>query len=82
MLNARIHDGDIIFVQAQPDVCDGDIAAVLIGDEATLKRVYKVNGMVQLQAENSKYKPVIFTKENCSSFKILGKAIAFQSNLL
>jgi SOS-response transcriptional repressors (RecA-mediated autopeptidases) len=82
MKNARIHDGDIIFVQAQPDVCDGEIAAVLINDAATLKRVYKMNDMVQLQAENSKYKPLIFAKENCSAFKILGKAVAFQSNLL
>lgn len=82
MINARIYDGDIVFVKSQPDVLDGEIAAVLIDDEATLKRVYKMNGFVQLQAENPKYKPMIFSKDNCMNFRILGKAIAFQGNII
>lgn len=82
MINARIYDGDIVFVKSQPDVLDGEIAAVLIDDEATLKRVYKMNGFVQLQAENPKYKPMIFSKDNCINFRILGKAIAFQGNII
>lgn len=40
MIGARIYDGDIVFIKKQPIVENGEIAAVLIGDEATLKRVY------------------------------------------
>ena len=39
MIGARIYDGDIVFIRKQEMVDDGEIAAVLIGDEATLKRV-------------------------------------------
>ncbi len=82
MINARIMDGDVVFIKQQPDVCDGEIAAVLIDGETTLKRVYKMPGMVQLQAENPKYKPMVFTRNNCSDFRILGKAVAFQGAIL
>ena len=40
MINARIFDGDIVFIKAQPQVENGEIAAVIVNDEATLKRVY------------------------------------------
>ena len=43
MINARIFDGDIVFIREQPEVENGEIAAVLIDDEATLKHVYKQN---------------------------------------
>lgn len=81
MIGARIHDGDIVFIRQQPDVEDGEIAAVLIDGEATLKRVYKMPGRVQLRAENPKYEPRDFTDKNCNDFKILGKAVGFQSRL-
>lgn len=81
MINARIHDGDIVFIRQQPDVEDGEIAAVLIDGEATLKRVYKMPGRVQLRAENPMYSPMDFTESNCNDFKILGKAVGFQSKL-
>lgn len=82
MINARIHDGDIVFVRKQPDVLDGEIAAVLIDDEATLKRVYKMPGRVQLRAENPKYAPMDFYESEGKNVTILGKAIAFQSNIV
>lgn len=81
MIGARINDGDIVFIRQQPDVEDGDIAAVLINGEATLKRVYKMPGRVQLRAENPKYSPKDYTEKNCDDFKILGKAVGFQSKL-
>lgn len=81
MVNARINDGDIVFIIKQPDVDDGEIAAVLIDSEATLKRVYKMPGAVKLVAENSKYKPLLYTENNCDELIILGKAIAFQSKV-
>lgn len=79
MINARIYNGDIVFIKQQPEVEDGEIAAVLIDDSATLKRFYHNDSTVTLMPENPKYKPIICTKDNCTEFKILGKAVAFQS---
>lgn len=81
MINARIYDGDMVFVRRQPDVEDGEIAAVLVDDEATLKRVYKMPGRVQLRAENPSFETLNYTAEDFCDIKILGKAIAFQSNV-
>ena len=81
MINARIEDGDYVFIQAQPDVRNGQIAAVLINDQATLKRIYKKNDYVMLQAENPRYEPIIITKRDADNVRIIGRAIAFQSNI-
>ncbi|MGN0656020.1 MAG: LexA family protein [Ruminiclostridium sp.] len=83
MINARICDGDIVFIRQQPMVDNGEIAAVVIEDEATLKRVYydRDNGKLVLQAENPKYSPLVYVGEELNSIRILGKAIAFESNL-
>ncbi|MGN0620003.1 MAG: LexA family protein [Ruminiclostridium sp.] len=83
MINARICDGDIVFIREQPMVENGEIAAVIIEDEATLKRVYydRDNGKLVLQAENPKYSPLVYVGEELNSIRILGKAIAFESNL-
>ena len=81
MIGARIYDGDIVFIHAQPDVDDGEIAVVLIDDEATLKRVYKMGDRVILRAENPVYPPMEFCKSDGKTLRILGKADAFQSRL-
>lgn len=83
MVGARIYDGDIVFIKKQADVENGEIAAVLIEDEATLKRVNKNNkGFIFLMAENPDYAPIVIDlKENDRIVKILGKAVAFQSIL-
>ena len=81
MINARINDGDIVFIRQQPDVNNGEIAAVIIDDEVTLKRVYKQDKGVMLVAENPKYNPIIYTENDAVTINILGKAVAFQSEL-
>ncbi len=81
MIGARIYDGDIVLIHAQPDVEDGEIAVVLIDDEATLKRVYKLGDRVVLRAENPAYPPMEFHKADGKTLRILGKAIAFQGKL-
>lgn len=81
MVNARILDGDLVFIRQQPDVENGEIAAVLIGDEATLKRVYKYPQQVVLQPENPKYPPLVYAGEQLQELRILGKAIAFLSRV-
>ncbi len=80
MIGARIHDGDIVFIRKQPSVADGEIAAVIIDDETTLKRVRFVpGGITMLMAENPKYAPIIIGGEGETRVvKILGKAVAFQ----
>lgn len=84
MIGARIFDGDIVFVRKQDYVDDGTIAVVLLDDEATLKRVYHLSeGRIELRAENPRYRPIIVGGENeTRTFKILGKAVAFQSKIV
>lgn len=82
MINARIRDGDIVFIRQQDMVNNGEIAAVIIDDSATLKRFYyyKQKGMIILRAENPKYEDIILTGEELENVRILGKAVAFQSD--
>ena len=83
MINARIYDGDIVFIKKMPIVDNGAIAAVIIDDEATLKRVYyypEKNKLV-LQAENSMYEPFVYVGEELEQIRILGKAVYFMSKL-
>lgn len=84
MINARINDGDIVFVRAQNSVDNGEIAAVIINDEATLKRVYFFpdKNILILKPENTKYKDIIYSEEDLNNVKILGKAIVFQSDII
>ena len=83
MIGARILDGDIVFIKEMPIVTNGDIAAVIINDEATLKRVYYYpdKGQLMLMAENPKYEPLMFEGDELNQIRILGKAIAFQSDV-
>lgn len=76
MINARIHDGDIVFIKEQNDINDGEIAAVIIDDEATLKRVYKFDDYIMLNAENPAYKPIQINKTDAKNVRIIGKAIS------
>lgn len=83
MINARIYDGDIVYIRQQARVDNGQIAAVLIGDEATLKRVYfypETNKLV-LNPENPAYEPLIFVGDELATVRILGRAVAFTSNV-
>jgi repressor LexA len=79
MTGARIYDGDLVFIRFQPTVENGEIAAVAIDDEATLKRVYRYGDMIMLKPENPAYKEKVFSGEEMNKVRILGKAVAFQS---
>ena len=83
MTGTRIMDGDIVFIRKQDMVEDGEIAAVVIDDDATLKRVYydREAGIIQLVAENPAYKPLVYTGSRLNEIHILGKAVAFQSDV-
>lgn len=81
MTGARINDGDLVFIKKQKEVENGTIAAVGIDDEATLKRFYKYGDIIVLRSENPAYKEMTFTEADGKSIYILGKAVAFQSNI-
>lgn len=76
MIDANIFDGDIAFFVQQPDVENGEIAAVVIDDSATLKKVYHTDGSIVLQAANSKYSPIIIAKEELENTRIAGRLVA------
>jgi len=80
MSGARIRDGDLVFVRRQATVNDGDLAVVLLDEEAVLKRVYRLNGgQLLLQVENPACKPIILSGIELDHVRILGKVVAFQS---
>lgn len=83
MINAQIYDGDIVFIRKQPVVDNGEIAAVIIDDEATLKRVYydREHERLQLIAENPAYAPLVYTGQELEYVRILGKAVALMRDL-
>lgn len=81
MTGARIMDGDIVIIRQQSDIDDGEIAAVLIEDEATLKRVYKMPDRLILRAENPCYAPIDISGGDLANVRILGKAVYFISNI-
>ena len=79
MINARIFDGDIVYIRQQDTVENGEIAAVLIDNEATLKRVRLFDDHIVLEPENPMYPPKSYWYEEMNNVRILGKAVAFTS---
>lgn len=83
MTGARIFDGDIVFIRSQSYVDNGEIAAVIINDEATLKRIYYYpdDEKLILSPENPRYAPLVYIGKELENIKIIGKAVAFQSRI-
>lgn len=83
MIGARIQDGDIVFIREMPMVNNGEIAAVIIDNEATLKRVYYYPDKAKLilNPENPAYEPLVYIGEELNQIRILGRAVSFMSNL-
>lgn len=79
MINARIYDGDLVYIRQQETVENGEIAAVLIGDEATLKRIRIFPDHIALEPENPQYRPLVYWEQEMNAVRILGKAVAFTS---
>lgn len=78
MINANISSGDIVLISEMPMVNNGEIAAVIVDDEATLKRVYyyREKNKLILQAENPAVEPLVYVDEELDTIRILGKAVA------
>lgn len=76
MIDANIQDGDIVFIKETPEVENGEIAAIVVGEEATLKKVYYHGDTVTLIPANSSYEPMVFKKDEINDIRICGKAVA------
>lgn len=80
MIGARILDGDIVFVKSCA-VENGQIAVVRIGEEYTLKRIYRGIDYLELRAENPAYPPRIIKGEQ-ENAEIVGRAVHFLSSVI
>ena len=72
---AMIQDGDIVCIRKQPEVENGEIAAVRIGEEATLKRFYRQGDTVMLQAENPAFSPLVYTRDQLNEITLEGRVV-------
>lgn len=73
MVDAGIHEGDLVAIHKQPDAKDGEIVAALIdGEEATVKRLQRKDGKVLLHSENPAYRPMVFT----DGVELIGKVVS------
>lgn len=83
MINARIFDGDVVYIRKQPEVENGQIAAVRIEDEATLKKVYYTPGSdrITLRACNPMYPDMMYEGEALNQIQVLGLAVGFYSTV-
>lgn len=78
MINLGIQDGDIVYIRQQENVENGQVAAVMVGDEeATLKRFYYEDNVVQLIAENTTIPPKVFIGEAINRIHVVGLAVAY-----
>ena len=77
MVDAGIQDNDVVYIRIQPEVEDGEIAAVRIGGEATLKRVYYDGQSLTLMPANSSYRPKTYSGPELENIRIEGKAVGF-----
>ena len=83
MKDARICNGDVVFLKSCEMVNNGEIAAVVINDEATLKRVYYYpeQNKIMLIPENANYQPLVFEGKELDKIHIIGRAVAFKSSV-
>ena len=77
MINAGICDGDKIIVRRQQTAADGEIVVALVGESATVKRLFRRNGKIILHPENEVLDDFVFNPEEVS---ILGKVVGLIRN--
>lgn len=70
MEGSHIYDGDLVYIQKCQEVTSGQIAIVLIGEEATMKRVYYKDNLMILEASNPKYESHFFTKQEIEEIPV------------
>jgi repressor LexA len=81
MIGARIQKGDLVFIHKQKDIEHSDIAAVVIDNSVTLRRIMIVNGNIILHPENPSYEDIIYNKKDFKKVKVLGKVRYFKAEV-
>lgn len=83
MINAQINDGDTVYIRMQPTVENGEIAAVRIDNEATLKKVYLSKDFLKLVPANDEYEPFVYSRQEAKEkeITIIGKAVAILKSI-
>ena len=81
MINAKIDNGDTVYIRKQNVVENGEIAAVLIGEDVTLKKVFLSKDLLKLVPANDDYEPFIYSAEEAENIRIIGKAVAILKNI-
>lgn len=79
MIDANIHEGDLVFFRKTPDVENGSIACVLLDDQVTLKRIIKADDTLILQPANTSYSPIVVRDGDYTNVQILGEMIGVYS---
>ena len=77
MIDAGIHDGDAVYIRIQPEVENGEIAAVRVGEEATLKRVYYDGTTLTLMPANASFAPMVYTGPQLNDVHIEGRVVGW-----
>ena len=75
MIGARIYNGDIVYVRRQPTVENGEIAVVLVDNEATVKRVFMHPDRIVLKPENETLSEMVYKKGDGHEVSVLGKVL-------
>ncbi len=81
MIKARIQNGDLVYVRRQPQVENGEIAVVLVDNEATVKRVFSYPDRIVLRPENDAYEDMVYNLSNGHELSVLGKVIFVQTRI-
>lgn len=80
MINLGVQDGDIVYIRSQPEVQNGQIAAVIVDGmeaEATLKKFYRYDNQIVLVPANDEDKPFVYTGEEMARVHVQGLAVGF-----
>ncbi|HLU32167.1 MAG TPA: S24 family peptidase, partial [Acidimicrobiia bacterium] len=78
MIDAGILDGDLVVIRRQPDAADGDIVAAMVeGEEATVKRLFRQDGKVILRAENQAFPDMVFDH----GVEVIGRVVSVLRSL-
>lgn len=80
-MEPRILDGDLVAIRKQPVVENGEVAAVRIGEEATLKHVYVYSNYIELRPENPEFESIIKIGKEMEEVVIEGKAVGLCRNI-
>lgn len=79
MINARIFDGDMVFIRQTEDVRSGDLACVILDESrsVSLWRIWKHDDHIVLEPENTQYQTLTFYGEKMEDVMVVGKAVSF-----